>query len=129
MPCLTRHQVSLEYLLEEHPPAKVDTKPDALQMLAAGQGVLLGIVAPVGAAVDAVVVVPPAIGPAEKKGLLHSDQALFNGNGSTDAMVTQYALNPRAFYKGFASSMIKMGKINPLTGNQGQIRTNCRKVN
>ncbi|KAK4268456.1 hypothetical protein QN277_025112 [Acacia crassicarpa] len=65
----------------------------------------------------------------QKKGLLHSDQALFNGNGSTDALVTQYALNPRAFYKDFASSMIKMGNINPLTGNQGQIRTNCRKVN
>ncbi|KAI3474269.1 hypothetical protein Pfo_029057 [Paulownia fortunei] len=44
-----------------------------------------------------------------KKGLLHSDQELFNG-GETD-------------------SLVKMGNIKPLTGNQGQIRYNCRRVN
>ncbi|EOY04513.1 Peroxidase superfamily protein [Theobroma cacao] len=64
----------------------------------------------------------------KKRGLLTSDQALFNG-GSTDKLVETYSLNPDAFWDDFAKSMIKMGNIKPLTGKQGQIRVNCRKVN
>nr|KYP48402.1 Cationic peroxidase 1 [Cajanus cajan] len=63
-----------------------------------------------------------------KKGLLHSDQELFNG-GSTDALVKQYSNDVEAFNEDFANSMIKMGNIQPLTGNRGEIRVNCRKVN
>ncbi|MCE5165761.1 hypothetical protein HAX54_012093 [Datura stramonium] len=63
-----------------------------------------------------------------KKGLLHSDQALFNG-GQTDNLVKKYSTNLGSFSKDFVESMIKMGNIKPLTGNQGQIRVNCRKVN
>ncbi|KAK4377437.1 hypothetical protein RND71_003733 [Anisodus tanguticus] len=63
-----------------------------------------------------------------KKGLLHSDQALFNG-GQTDNLVKTYSTNVGTFSKDFAESMIKMGNIKPLLGNQGQIRVNCRKVN
>ncbi|XP_017975631.1 PREDICTED: peroxidase 70 [Theobroma cacao] len=64
----------------------------------------------------------------KQRGLLISDQELFNG-GSTDNLVKTYSLYPEAFWKDFAKSMIKMGNIKPLTGNQGQIRVNCRKVN
>ncbi|XP_055809279.1 peroxidase 22.3-like [Solanum dulcamara] len=63
-----------------------------------------------------------------KKGLLHSDQALFNG-GQTDNLVKKYSTNLGSFSKDFVKSMIKMGNIKPLIGNQGQIRVNCRKVN
>lgn len=63
-----------------------------------------------------------------KKGLLHSDQELFNG-GRTDGLVKLYASNGFAFSKDFASSMVKMGNIKPLTGKRGQIRLNCRRVN
>ncbi|KAK7372202.1 hypothetical protein VNO80_05574 [Phaseolus coccineus] len=63
-----------------------------------------------------------------QKGLLHSDQQLFSG-GSTDSQVTSYSNDPSAFYADFASAMVKMGNLSPLTGNSGQIRTNCRKVN
>ncbi|KAI9074888.1 hypothetical protein K1719_043117 [Acacia pycnantha] len=63
-----------------------------------------------------------------KKGLLHSDQQLFTG-GSTDDYVKKYSYDTKAFYKDFANSMIKMGNIKPLTGSQGEIRANCRKVN
>ncbi|KAG5089004.1 hypothetical protein GLYMA_01G130500v4 [Glycine max] len=63
-----------------------------------------------------------------KKGLLHSDQELFNG-GSTDALVKIYSHNTKGFHKDFAKSMIKMGNIKPLTGNRGEIRLNCRRVN
>ncbi|KDP45730.1 hypothetical protein JCGZ_17337 [Jatropha curcas] len=62
------------------------------------------------------------------KGLLHSDQQLFSG-GSTEAQVKTYSTNPTAFYEDFANAMVKMGKLSPLTGTNGQIRTNCRKVN
>ncbi|XWS13074.1 hypothetical protein CRYUN_Cryun36dG0006300 [Craigia yunnanensis] len=64
----------------------------------------------------------------KQRGLLISDQALFNG-GLTDNLVKTYSLYPEAFSYDFAKSMIKMGNIKPLTGNQGQIRVNCRMVN
>ncbi|CAI9776510.1 unnamed protein product [Fraxinus pennsylvanica] len=62
------------------------------------------------------------------KGLLHSDQQLFSG-ASTDSQVTTYSTNPASFRADFVSAMIKMGSLSPLTGNDGQIRTNCRKTN
>ncbi|XP_047157098.1 cationic peroxidase 1-like [Vigna umbellata] len=63
-----------------------------------------------------------------KKGLLHSDQELFNG-GSTDSQVNAYSSNPASFKADFANAMVKMGNLSPLTGSSGQIRTNCRKTN
>ncbi|KAF7816206.1 cationic peroxidase 1-like [Senna tora] len=63
-----------------------------------------------------------------KKGLLHSDQQLYNG-GSTDSIVTSYATNPTAFRDDFAAAMLKMANLDPLTGSNGQIRTNCRNLN
>nr|QID59360.1 ascorbate peroxidase [Camellia sinensis] len=63
-----------------------------------------------------------------QKGLLHSDQQLFNG-GSTDAQVNTYSSNSATFFTDFANAMVKMGNISPLTGTSGQIRTNCRKAN
>ncbi|XP_058734591.1 peroxidase P7-like [Vicia villosa] len=64
----------------------------------------------------------------EKKGVLHSDQELSNG-GYSGALVRKYSYDTRAFYKDFAKSMIKMGNIKPLVGNQGEVRYNCRKAN
>jgi peroxidase len=63
-----------------------------------------------------------------KKGLLHSDQELFNG-GATDAQVQSYVGSQAAFFADFVAGMIKMGDIAPLTGSSGQIRSNCRRVN
>ncbi|KAM7263343.1 hypothetical protein ACFE04_001026 [Oxalis oulophora] len=64
------------------------------------------------------------------KGVLHSDQALFNGGGdSTSTLVKSYSYNPEAFSVDFARSMVKMGNINPLVGDQGQVRHNCRALN
>ncbi|TQD86000.1 hypothetical protein C1H46_028435 [Malus baccata] len=64
----------------------------------------------------------------QNKGLLHSDQQLFNG-GSTDSIVRAYSNSYNAFSSDFASAMIKMGDIKPLTGSSGEIRKNCRKTN
>ncbi|RDX61043.1 Peroxidase 4 [Mucuna pruriens] len=63
-----------------------------------------------------------------KKGLLHSDQQLFNG-GSTDSLVRTYSINQNAFEADFVTAMIKMGNIKPLTGSNGQIRRQCRRPN
>ena len=64
----------------------------------------------------------------DNKGLLHSDQELFNG-GSTDSQVSSYASRAITFYKDFAAAMAKMGKMSPITGTKGQVRANCRKIN
>ncbi|PON78300.1 Plant peroxidase [Parasponia andersonii] len=64
----------------------------------------------------------------QKKGLLESDQILFSG-GSTDSIVNEYSKSPKTFKFDFASAMIKMGDIGPLTGSAGQIRRICSAVN
>ncbi|XP_020210233.1 peroxidase P7 [Cajanus cajan] len=65
-----------------------------------------------------------------KKGLLHSDQELFKGHGSeSDKLVQLYSRSPLAFARDFKASMIKMGNMKPLTGRNGEIRCNCRRVN
>ncbi|RWR92198.1 peroxidase P7-like protein [Cinnamomum micranthum f. kanehirae] len=63
-----------------------------------------------------------------RRGLLHSDQQLFNG-GSTDSQVRAYYNNPSSFNADFAAAMIKMGDVSPLTGSRGEVRKNCRRVN
>ncbi|XP_039119279.1 peroxidase 4-like [Dioscorea cayenensis subsp. rotundata] len=63
-----------------------------------------------------------------KKGLLHSDQELYNG-GSADSQVKSYANSESTFFSDFTAAMINMGDITPLTGSNGEIRKNCRKIN
>lgn len=63
-----------------------------------------------------------------QRGLLHSDQQLFNG-GSTDSLVRTLSGSPSTFASDFVAGMIKMGNISPLTGSNGEIRKNCRKRN
>ncbi|WOL19926.1 Peroxidase 67 [Canna indica] len=57
----------------------------------------------------------------QRKGLLHSDQVLFNG-GLTDHIVKRYSENEAAFFEDFAAAMVKMGDIKLLTGSAGEIR-------
>ncbi|KAI3408258.1 uncharacterized protein J3R85_020396 [Psidium guajava] len=63
-----------------------------------------------------------------QKGLLHSDQALSTDESAFE-LVKSYSYNYKAFWKDFGKSMVRMGNIKPLIGNQGQIRSNCRRVN
>jgi peroxidase len=65
-----------------------------------------------------------------QQGLLQSDQELISTSGAdTIKIVDKYRLNQRAFFEEFARSMIQMGKLSVLTGAQGEVRLNCRKVN
>ncbi|KAG6728854.1 hypothetical protein I3842_02G195100 [Carya illinoinensis] len=64
----------------------------------------------------------------QNRGLLHSDQQLFNG-GSTDSIIRTYSNSLSNFRSDFVAAMIKMGDIKPLTGSKGEIRKNCRRLN
>ncbi|XP_065879719.1 peroxidase 20 [Euphorbia lathyris] len=65
------------------------------------------------------------------QGLLGSDNVLVMEDEEGEIMekVWAYASNQRLFFHSFAHSMVKMGNINVLTGNQGDIRKNCRLLN
>ncbi|KAL4586487.1 hypothetical protein LXL04_011123 [Taraxacum kok-saghyz] len=54
----------------------------------------------------------------QRRGLLHSDQVLFNG-GSSDSIVLEYSNSPSRFASDFAAAMVKMGEIEPRTGVDG----------
>jgi peroxidase len=63
------------------------------------------------------------------KGLLNSDQVLLTQSGETAGLVVAYSADVDLFFKHFAESMVNMGNVEPLTGGQGEIRKNCRKIN
>lgn len=65
----------------------------------------------------------------ENRGLLNSDQVLFSSNEKSRELVKKYAEDQGEFFKQFVESMIKMGNISPMTGSNGEIRKNCRKIN
>ncbi|CAJ1919178.1 unnamed protein product [Sphenostylis stenocarpa] len=63
-----------------------------------------------------------------KKGVLQIDQQLALDQ-STRGFVTDIASNGVKFQKNFANAMVKMGSIDVLVGNQGEIRQKCSVVN
>ncbi|CAN4118433.1 unnamed protein product [Withania somnifera] len=64
-------------------------------------------------------------------GLLQSDQKLFSGIGAsqTSNIVQTFSRDKHVFFKRFVESMIKMGNISPLIGTNGEIRSDCKRVN
>ncbi|EAY94133.1 hypothetical protein OsI_15906 [Oryza sativa Indica Group] len=62
-------------------------------------------------------------------GLLSSDEVLLTKSQETMELVHRYAASNELFFAQFAKSMVKMGSISPLTGHNGEIRMNCRRVN
>ena len=63
------------------------------------------------------------------RGLLSSDEVLLTKSAETAALVKAYAADVDLFFRHFAQSIVKMGNISPLTGAQGEIRKNCRRLN
>ncbi|BBH02940.1 Peroxidase superfamily protein, partial [Prunus dulcis] len=61
------------------------------------------------------------------KGLLGSDNVLVtqDHDGEILKQVWAYASDQKLFFASFVKSVIKMGNINTLTGNQGEIRKHC----
>ncbi|KAJ9708834.1 hypothetical protein PVL29_000709 [Vitis rotundifolia] len=62
------------------------------------------------------------------KGVLQSDQALTN-NPTTNEIVKRFSQNPLEWGARFTNAMINLGKVDVLTGQEGEIRRNCRAVN
>uniref|UniRef100_A0ACD5ZPC5 Uncharacterized protein n=1 Tax=Avena sativa TaxID=4498 RepID=A0ACD5ZPC5_AVESA len=63
---------------------------------------------------------------------LPSDQVMLSdpvAAATTAPIVLRFSGNQQDFFRNFAASMIKMGNIRPLTGRDGEIRKNCRRVN
>jgi peroxidase len=60
--------------------------------------------------------------------VLQIDQELAS-DGMARMIAARFAVEPRKFRKQFARSMVKLGGVHVLTGQQGEVRLNCRKVN
>ncbi|MED6145060.1 Peroxidase 16 [Stylosanthes scabra] len=61
-------------------------------------------------------------------GLLSSDQVLFTDPRSRDT-VNLFASNEQAFHDAFVTAITKLGRVGVKTGNQGEIRVDCSKLN
>ncbi|KAK6155474.1 hypothetical protein DH2020_009722 [Rehmannia glutinosa] len=62
------------------------------------------------------------------RGLFTSDQTLLTIPRAR-AQVVQNVQNPLLWMRKFGDAMVNMGKIGVLTGNDGEIRVNCRVIN
>jgi len=62
------------------------------------------------------------------RGLFTSDQTLLT-NPATAREVKSNARSSSGWKRKFAAAMVKMGQIEVLTGNTGEIRANCRVIN
>ncbi|XP_068651299.1 peroxidase 20 [Aristolochia californica] len=65
------------------------------------------------------------------KGLLQTDNVLVaeDPEGEISNLVWRFAADQHLFFREFALSIVKMGRINPLVGEEGEIRRNCRVLN
>lgn len=61
-------------------------------------------------------------------GLFTSDQILFT-DGRSKPTVNLFASNPSSFNQAFISAITKLGRVGVLTGNKGEIRLDCSRVN
>ncbi|THU67635.1 hypothetical protein C4D60_Mb05t26790 [Musa balbisiana] len=62
------------------------------------------------------------------EGLFTSDQVLFTDQRSRP-VVTKFAADQNSFFKAFARSMIRLGRLGVKTGSQGEIRRDCTAFN
>ncbi|KAI5072240.1 hypothetical protein GOP47_0012346 [Adiantum capillus-veneris] len=63
-----------------------------------------------------------------RRGLLTIDSEL-GLDPRTGPIVQNYAANPSAFFSNFASAFVKLSSFNVLSGNQGEVRGDCRSSN
>nr|POE55497.1 peroxidase 5 [Quercus suber] len=61
------------------------------------------------------------------RGLFTSDQTLMT-NAATAIQLNQNARNPNLWRSKFAGAMLKMSQLDVLTGDAGEIRSNCRVI-
>ncbi|CAL4970360.1 unnamed protein product [Urochloa decumbens] len=61
-------------------------------------------------------------------GVLGSDRVLMD-KGEREKQVRGYSSNRDGFFNDFANAMFRMSEMNVLTGTQGQIRIDCKRLN
>ncbi|KAI4325572.1 hypothetical protein MLD38_030957 [Melastoma candidum] len=64
----------------------------------------------------------------EKKGILKIDQELGLDSRSS-RLVASFAGDENGFRTSFAAAMVKLGSVDVITGEEGEVRTNCRVFN
>ncbi|XP_061361023.1 peroxidase 44-like [Gastrolobium bilobum] len=64
----------------------------------------------------------------QRRGILNIDQQLALDPSSKD-FVSSFAQDGASFQVNFANAMIKLGSVDVLVGNDGEIRNNCRAFN
>lgn len=65
----------------------------------------------------------------KRRGLFQSDSALLDDSKTRTYLKHQANHFKSSFFKDFGISMVKMGRIEVLTGNDGEIRKVCSRVN
>lgn len=66
---------------------------------------------------------------AKRRGLFESDAALLNDGEAKSYINLQVMSHGATFFDDFKASMVKMGQIEVLTGNAGEIRKQCAFIN
>ncbi|KAG0477272.1 hypothetical protein HPP92_014113 [Vanilla planifolia] len=66
---------------------------------------------------------------AKRRSLFLSDEALLHDEETRAYVERQAKANPEQFFGDFAESMLKMGRVEVLTGKEGEIRKVCGAVN
>lgn len=64
----------------------------------------------------------------ENKGILKIDQELGLDNRSS-GIIARFSNDEDGFRTSFAAAMVKLGSVEVITGNAGEIRTHCRVFN
>ncbi|XP_002518541.2 peroxidase 27 [Ricinus communis] len=65
----------------------------------------------------------------KRRGLFQSDAALLDNRVTKNYIKLQAATKSSTFFKDFGVSMVKMGRVDVLTGSAGEIRKVCSMVN
>ncbi|KAH6826703.1 Peroxidase superfamily protein [Perilla frutescens var. hirtella] len=65
----------------------------------------------------------------KRRGLFESDAALLDDSETKSYLQLQAYRNGPTFFKDFGDSMVKMGRIGVITGEEGEIRKVCTRVN
>ncbi|KAI3902451.1 hypothetical protein MKW92_047823 [Papaver armeniacum] len=66
----------------------------------------------------------------QRKGLLLTDHVLaFGENDVSRKLVYRYSEDQELFFQEFAKAMVKLGRVGVKTGNEGEIRRDCKKFN
>ena len=66
---------------------------------------------------------------AKRRGLFQSDVALLDDTKTKAYVKLQATTHGSTFFEDFGVSMVNMGRIGVLTGNVGEIRKQCSRVN